>query len=338
MGQQWGEASRESLRASAEAFFLALSMGPLRASRADAVSTAMKLEANVRAFAPEALELIRGQAEGSGLPYAEAFTLQCMLEVATHYAQIGSMCTSMALTGEATPDGQAILGQTIDWNPGARVELLRIRHPDGRAQLSLCLDGSPYYHLNSDGIGNCANLTLTAPRVCPSLLPLAVYLPKALRQSSLPAALEVLIQAARGIGYYHLADGNGRVAGIESTSEGHVLMRPERGVLVHANHYKSERFRGEDITHQYVPCTFQREERLVALLAAGHGRHTPESVMKLLADHGTPEGCLCIHGTPPVPGALPRETRATVVIAPARRMMWVAKGPACREPFTAFHV
>ncbi|MFY0570351.1 C45 family autoproteolytic acyltransferase/hydrolase [Archangium lansingense] len=336
IGQQWGEACRESLRASAENLFLALSMSPLGASREEVVRTALKLEANVRAFDPEALELIRGQAEGTGLPYEDAFALHCMLELAVNGAQIGGMCTSMALTGEATADGQALLGQTIDWNPDARMDLLRIRHADGREQLSLCLDGSPYYHLNSDGVGNCANLTLVEPRPCASLVPLSVYVPKAMRQPSLPAALEVLVTAARGLGYYHLADAHGHVVGLESTYDDHVLLRPERGVLVHANHYQSERFRERDVTHHYVPCTFGRQTRISELVAAGHGEHTAESVKRMLADHGTPEGRICLHDTPPAPGALPRATKATVVMAPAQRTMWVAAGPACLEPFSEF--
>ncbi len=334
VGQQWGEACRESLRASVETLFHALSTGPLRASREDAVRTAMKLEANVGAFEPEALERIRGQAEGAGLRYEEAFALQCMLELAINYAQVGGMCTSVALTGEATADGQALLGQTIDWAPGSQVDLLRIRHPDGREQLSLCLSGSPYYHLNSDGVGNCANLTLVAPKPCPSLRPLSVYVPRAMRQPSLSAALEVLVTAARGIGYYHLADARGRVVGIESTYDDHVLLQPERGVIVHANHYQSERFREQDFTHHFSPCTFGRKARIAEQVAAGHGTHTPESVMGMLADHGAPEGRICLHDMPVPAGAMPLMTMATVVMAPARRTMWVAAGPACREPFT----
>ncbi|WP_043429297.1 C45 family autoproteolytic acyltransferase/hydolase [Cystobacter fuscus] len=338
IGQQWGEACRESLRASAETFFSALSQGPSRTSRQDAVRMALQLEANVRAFEPEALELIRGQAEGAGMPYEEAFALQCMLELAVHCSQLGGMCTSVALTGEATADGQALLGQTIDWSPDARVDLLRIRHADGREQLSLCLSGSPYYHLNSDGVGNCANLTLVAPRPCPSLLPLSVYIPRAMRQPSLSAAMEVLVSAARGIGYYHLADAQGRVVGIESTYDDHVLLRPERGVIVHANHYQSERFREQDFTHLVSPCTFGRKARIEELVAQGHGRHTPESVMRMLTDHGTPGGRLCLHDAPPAANAMPLETKATVVMAPARRTMWVAAGPGCREPFTEFRL
>ena len=89
IGQQWGEACRENLRASIETLFHALSAGPFRASREDVVRTALKLEANVRAFEPEALELIRGQAEGAGLPYEEAFALQCMLVVDVKFVVLG---------------------------------------------------------------------------------------------------------------------------------------------------------------------------------------------------------------------------------------------------------
>jgi hypothetical protein len=39
--------------------------------------------------------------------------------------------------------------------PDANVDLL-LELSDGREQLSLCLAGSPYYHLKSDGVGNCA--------------------------------------------------------------------------------------------------------------------------------------------------------------------------------------
>jgi isopenicillin-N N-acyltransferase-like protein len=38
----------------------------------------MRLEANVRAFGADALEVIRGQAEGAGIPYEESFALQCL--------------------------------------------------------------------------------------------------------------------------------------------------------------------------------------------------------------------------------------------------------------------
>jgi isopenicillin-N N-acyltransferase-like protein len=339
VGQQWGEACREGLRASVALLFHSLASGPFQASREDVVRTAMKLEANARACDPDALELLHGQAEGAGLPYPEAFALQCMLELSITYAQIGGMCTSLAVSGELTAQGEPLVAQTVDWNPDASIDLLRIRHADGREQLSLCLSGSPYYHLNSDGLANCANLTVTAPRPCASLVPLSVYVPKAMRQRSLSAALEVFTTTTRGFGYFHLADAQGRIVGIESTYDEHVLLQPERGVLVHANHYQSERLREQDFTHHFVPCTHGRKERIASLLEAERGRVTPESLMRMLADHGTPEGRLCRHDEPPaLPGLPPMVTKATVVMAPARRTMWVAAGPACREPFGEYRL
>jgi isopenicillin-N N-acyltransferase-like protein len=339
IGQQWGEGCRENLRASVEFLFASLANGPLRASRGDVLRTAMKLEANVRAFDADALETIRGQAEGAGLPYEEAFALQCLLEVSINYAQIGGMCTSFALAGEATADGQVLLGQNIDWSPEATLDLLRVRHEDGRELLMLCLSGAPYYLLSSEGVGNCSNLTITMPQACPSLVPLSVYLPRALRQPDVGAALEVLGGVARGFGSYLLGDARGRVAGFEATHDDRAVLEPERGVLVHANHYQAERLRHLDLTHQFVPCTHGRAARMAELLAAESGRLTPEKVMGFLAHHGNPDGRLCRHDEPLSPGAvMPMVTKAAVVMAPARRTMWVAAGPACREPFVEYRL
>jgi isopenicillin-N N-acyltransferase-like protein len=338
IGQQWGEGCRENLRASVEFLFQALASGPLKAARGDVVRTALKLEANVRAFDAEALEVIRGQAEGAGLPYAEAFALQCLLEVSINYAQIGGMCTSFALSGEATAEGEVLLGQNIDWSPEATIDLVRVRHADGRELLMLCLSGAPYYILGSEGLANCSNLTLVAPQPCASLVPLGVYLPRAMRQPHVGAALDVLSGVARGFGAFLLGDARGRVAGFEATYDDRAVLQPERGVLVHANHYQAEHLRALDLTHHFVPCTHGRAERMAELLAAEHGRLTPQKGMEFLAHHGNPGGRVCRHDEPPAPGAMPMVTKAAVVMAPARRTMWVAAGPACREPFQEYRL
>ncbi|HEX8704895.1 MAG TPA: C45 family peptidase [Myxococcaceae bacterium] len=338
IGQQWGEGCRASFKTSLEVLFHGLASGPFQASRADVVRTAMKLEPNVRAFDPEALELIRGQAEGAGLPYEEAFALQCMLEVAINYQQIGGMCTSFALTGAATVQGQALLGQNIDWGPDATVDLIRVRYPDGRTLLSLCLSCAPYYHLSSEGLANCANLTLVAPQPCSSIVPLGIYLPKVLRQPGMSAAMSMLAGVARGFGAYLLADAEGRVLGLESTYEERAVLEPERGVLVHANHYQAERLRALDLTHQFVPCTHGRATRMKELIDAEYGRLTPERLMEFLSDHGNPGGRLCRHDEPVAPGQMPMVTKAAVVMSPARGTMWVAAGPACREDFVEYRV
>jgi isopenicillin-N N-acyltransferase-like protein len=338
IGQQWGEGCRTSFKTSLDVLFQGLASGPFRASREEVVRTAMKLEPNVRAFDPEALELIRGQAEGAAIPYEEAFALQCMLEVAINYTQIGGMCTSFALTGKATADGQALLGQNIDWSPDAPVDLIRVRYPDGRTLLSLCLSCSPYYHLSSEGLANCSNLTLVAPQPCGSIVPLGIYLPKALRQPGLSAAMTMLAGVARGFGSYLLADAEGRVLGFESTYDDRAVLEPERGVLVHANHYQAERLRELDFTHHFVPCTHGRATRMKQLIDAEYGKLTPARMMELLSDHGNPGGRLCRHDEPPAPGQMPMVTKAAVVMSPAQRKMWVAAGPACREGFMEYRL
>ena len=114
---------------------------------------------STRSFDPGSLDMVEGLAEGTEVDFDEAFALQCSIEVSLNYQHLMALCTSFAVTGEATRDSTTILGQNIDWHPDAPVDLLRIRYGNGLERFSLCLSGNPYYHLTSAGMGNCANLT-----------------------------------------------------------------------------------------------------------------------------------------------------------------------------------
>ena len=54
-----------------------------------------------------------------------------------------------------------MIGQNIDWHPDAPIDLLHIKHRDGLEQLAICFLGNCTYYLNSAGIGNCSNLTIS---------------------------------------------------------------------------------------------------------------------------------------------------------------------------------
>ena len=91
----------------------------------------------------------------------ESFALKSYLEIAMNYPQLSGMCTSFALTGPATKNGITMIGQNIDWHPDAPIDLLHIKHRDGLEQLAICFLGNCTYYLNSAGIGNCSNLTIS---------------------------------------------------------------------------------------------------------------------------------------------------------------------------------
>lgn len=299
IGRQYGEACAERIRGALEEFYGVFSVAPTRPDRAAVRGVGFNLLESARAFDGEAIGFIEGQAEGAGLEFADMFALHCMIELLFNYQSMAAMCTSFAVTGEATVGGKTIAGQNIDWFVSSPVDLLKVRYQDGLTAFAICLSGVPYYHLTSAGIANCANLTLG--RLPQGVhVPLGVYLPKAMRQRSIDGALTVVRTAARGYGYYHFADARGTMVGIESIDTGYTLMRPERGVMVHANHYEMEAYRDVD-WEQIIPCTRFRSARLRELIGERHGEITPQVMMELLCDHRNHPNAICKHPDPAVP-------------------------------------
>jgi isopenicillin-N N-acyltransferase-like protein len=334
IGRHYGENRTTSIRKASELFFGALLRSPFKASKDEVKAKARKAFLNsTKSFDPGSLDMVEGLAEGAGIGFDEAFALQCSIEVSLNYQHVSAMCTSFTVTGKATQDGTTVLGQNIDWHPAAPVDLLRIRHEDGLERFCLCLSGNAYYHLTSAGIGNCANLTLGALAKLENQVPLSFYLSKTMRQKSIEDALGVLSRTARGYGYYHLADAKGEMFGIESTHNSHRVIRPQKDVLVHANHYESEEYRDGDWAHLVLPCTYARGARMRELIAEHYGDLSPKLMMEFLADHKDHPNSICRHVDETKPEELASESRASVVMVPAERTMYVSQGPPCQNVF-----
>ena len=83
----------------------------------------------IEAYHPEALEEVRGVAEGSGFAFEEILALNGRGELRIEDPFGGDGCTSFSLTGAAAGDGHVYSGQNWDWRVGTKesVVLLRIK-------------------------------------------------------------------------------------------------------------------------------------------------------------------------------------------------------------------
>jgi isopenicillin-N N-acyltransferase-like protein len=338
IGKQWGEGCRENLQKSLAMLYAGVEHGPFRADKGNVWDAAVRFLGAVRNFDPYGFEMLRGQAEGAGMVLEEALALQCTLEIAFNYGKITGLCTSFAAAGKATQGGRAILGQNVDWHPASTLDLLRIRHDSGIREFVLCLSGSPYYHLNSAGIGNVANLTLGPLGDMRQQVPLTFYISRAMRQPRIGFALAILRRQARGLAYFHLADSAGSMTGIEAVADDVNLILPEKDVLVHANHYETERFKAADWTTQLIPDTCARAGRMRELIESAYGRITPEIMMEILADHEGHPNSICRHVDPAKPPELASTSRASFVMVPAEGLMYIAAGPPCEFQFMEYRL
>ncbi|NPV93282.1 MAG: hypothetical protein HPY50_21190 [Firmicutes bacterium] len=331
IGRQWGEGCKESILKVSENVCNSLASF-YQASKEEIVSQAMKFLPAVQGFDPYLIEIMRGQADAAGLSFEEIFTQKCLNELTFYYNNISGLCTSFAATGKATQDGKTILGQNIDFLPGAPINLLKIHHSDGPVQFILSFSNSSEFTLSSAGIGMCANATIGQDYSLNT--PVACYLPKVMREKNIRDAMDILKQVARGLGYYHLADLNGHMYGIESIHNDFELLYPERDMLLHSNHYLTERFKGVDTAPQLQPDSYHRLDRVRSLMNQHYGHINIEIVMKILADHDHHPDSICRHIDPAA--QIPSTTLASFIMAPGEGAIYIAAGHPCEYEYIRY--
>ncbi len=338
IGRQYAEQATENLHAALALMFRNLEEMPYKADKQGLLRAAARYRDNVRRLDPEAEARVQGMADGAGVSFDEMFSLQCYSELFVNYPGLAGMCTSFAVTGEATRGGKTLLGQTVDWNPDATVDLVRIHHEDGSRMLVLFLNGYASFYLVSSGMGNCANLLLSPVGPVASHVPFAFYMYCAMRTEGVAEAMEVLSATSRGVGYIHLADGTGRMSGIESVYDGHVVMHPERGVMVHANHYETRKYAAHDPARIYIPDSFRRADRMKALIRHNYGALTSKTMMKIMEDHENRPRSICSHVDPSLPAVFASMTVASFIMVPAEGRMLVCAGSPCEYEYAEYTV
>ncbi len=174
-------------------------------------------------------------------------------------SRVPGLCTSLAVTGKAVKSGKTFLGQNFDLFEDILFVLLLIKRAEGMEQLCLAYGGIFECGISSDGIDIGFNASLPNHNSCNKFnIPMGCYLPKMLRQQNIGDALGVLCQAAWSMLYYNLGSSRGDIVGFESTFDDLNVMQPKRNMLVHSNHYMTERFKKGDWYGQSDPDSYIR--------------------------------------------------------------------------------
>lgn len=337
IGEGWGRALAGPMHQGLDRILSVINMVH-QTSRSDALSYAMKLWPAAIEFDSELEPFVRGQAKGAQMSLEEAWATRCGLELLFVNSNLAAMCTTLAGTGPATPDGKAVMGQNIDWFTGTPISLLRVRRNDGMRQLILPLLGLGEYTINSAGLACCLNgVAAMQPEQTPKL-PMAAYLPKAMRQTDSSKARKILEQANRGIVAVTLADGQGGLICVEGTLDDHEVLEPKDGFLVHANNYRTPRFVAVDGYPMIFPDSPARTARMDELAAGLKGKLTPHAIEQALTDHQGHPNSICRHPDPAAPQGLQAESLGSFVMLPNEGAMLVAAGTPCTHEYERYEL
>jgi isopenicillin-N N-acyltransferase-like protein len=331
IGQQWGEGCKENILRISENICNGMAAF-YQTSKEEFIPQAMKFFPIVKEFDPYLVEIMRGQADATGLSFKEIFTQKCFNELTFSYNNISGLCTSFAANGKATQAGKTILGQNIDFLPETPIDLLKIHHANGLVQFILSFSNSSEFIFSSAGMGMCANATIG--QGYSFNIPVGCYLPKVMRQKNIDDAMDILKQAARGLGYYHLADIYGHMSGIESIHDDFAILNPDRDMLLHSNHYITERFKAADTAPQLQPDSYHRLDRIRSLFDQHYGNINVEIVKEILADHDHHPNSICRHIDPTVP--ISSETLASFIMVPGEESIYIAAGNPCEYEYVRY--
>ena len=326
-GALYGEACRDLIGA-----HLDHALGRLERARGLGVADAYRRAAEYRQFTvvaqPDLAAEIDGVAHGANLACTEAAwvlqlraELQRPVERATEHE-----CTSFAVVGAATANGETLAGQNADlpaFYSRLLVLLRRVIPGQGRVTTLTPAGQIGYHGMNEHGVAVFANFLHTDGwRIgVPRYLLTRIALAERTREAALAAVTRTQRASPRNL---LIADPTG-ATDLETTPTAVARIEPTDGVLAHSNHYVAPELADrERAAPRGVANSQQRLAQMTALLRARRGTLDLPGIAAVLRDRQC------------VPDALSRapgewdddvSTIASTVAEVAARRLWIAIGP-----------
>lgn len=347
-GRQYGEQARERIALGIAHYseqLAARKLGPARVRE-----LAISFEPTISAFDPAYVDEMKGIAEGAGVAYGDVVMLNARTEIlklaergVTQASQDepSDGCTGIAVLPDATAAGRLIHGQNWDWKAECAdtTVVLRIRRDDGPDVLTYTeAGGLARSGMNSAGISITANY-LECDRDYRDLgVPLPFIRRKALEQRRYAEALNIIYSTPKSCSNnMMLAQANGVVIDLECAPDETFQVLPDRGALVHANHFQSPIALGKLIERgvRNMPDSLYRDIRVRQLIEPHLGKATLADVANALLDDFETPWSVC---RPPRASKVSNlsATVATVLMEPALGKMYVAMLPALCPEFTLY--
>lgn len=244
-GKQYGQAAATLIKKNLEAYVRLYSFHT-QLERDAAIKKAQRYLLPIEQFSPDILEEMHGIAEGAGVSLAEVVLLNTRMELLSQVPL--HECTSIAVLPEAASQGQLWLAQNWDWlhvTKGLTI-LLKIRQV-GKPLVVMLVEAGHVGKMgfNDAGLGLCVNW-LEADKSLVGV-PFIVLCRAVLNSDQVNNAIDILYGARRATSAnFLIAHKSGFAVDLETTPDDIDFIEPARGLLVHTNHFVSERLRPLD--------------------------------------------------------------------------------------------
>jgi isopenicillin-N N-acyltransferase-like protein len=295
----------------------------------------------IEAYHPEALEEVRGVAEGSGFAFEEVLALNGRGELRIADPFGGDGCTSFALSGEAAGDGHVYCGQNWDWRVGTKESVVMLRiEQEPKPTIVMQVEAGQIGRQGASSAGIALNANGLGARFGERVgLPQPYIRRKILNAWDMTEALEAVFKSQQALCTNLLiSHRDGFAIDLETTPGRHGWGYPEDGVLVHTNHFRYFVPKQIEGTYRYFsPDSLYRAERIERVLArageARDGAAMRSLIREAMSDHfGAPDS-VCNHPNEADPWWDQNETVASSVVDLTSGEYWIAHGNPCEHDY-----
>lgn len=338
-GAQCGELAQEQIAVSVESYQRLLRYyGGLEWDKA--LDRAAKFIPAVETYDADIMEEIRGIAAGSGRPVEEIMAINVRTELMYGLSQSPTECTAIVALPSATADGHVLLGQNWDWKPFQKEAfvILLVRQ-EGRPNVVILTEAGVVgkMGMTTAGLGLCINLLVCDQDRCAWKVPMHVLLRGMLNAETMGDAIAAAGKAERSSSAnFVIAHEAGEAIDLETAPDDYDFIAPQDGVLIHTNHFTSQRLPVRDLGKDEFPDSLIRIQRAEKVVRPRIGEITVETFKEAFCDHFNYPDSICRHADARDDEPLHVESVASVIMDLTDRRMLVSYGPPCANPYKEY--
>lgn len=347
-GRQYGQKAAARIRLSVNLY--ASQLGAMSLTGGAIRQLANTFLPSIEEFDPLYVDEMRGIAEGANLELADIVLINARTEI----LRLGKLqaeaeradrepdgCTGAVLLPEVTASGRLLHGQNWDWKAecaGTGV-VLKIRRKDGPDILTFTeAGGLARCGLNSAGIAVTANYLSSDRDYSQVGVPLALLRRKILETEHVALALRTVYCTPKsGSNNLLVSHADGFALDIECAPDESFLIYPERGIVVHSNHWQSPVALGKlrDLGIATSPDSLYRDFRVRQMLEAARGHLTLDHLREAFFDNFATPWSVCRPPRDTVESNL-SATVAMILMDPALGHLEIAPLPALNRRFATY--
>jgi isopenicillin-N N-acyltransferase like protein len=350
-GRQYGQKAADRIRKGTSHYFaqlkeLALDSAGLSALVRDYLPV-------IEAFEPTYIEEMRGIAEGANVPFEDIALLNARTEILKlanpeirarlKTPEDPDGCTGVVVLPQAAGAGRLIHAQNWDWKRecAETAVVLKVRRDDGPDLMTFTEAGAlGRCGFNAVGIAITANYLESDRDYRQVGVPLALIRRKVLENEHVALAMRTVYCTRKSAANNMIVSHRDGVAiDFECAPDETFQVHPDRGLLVHANHFVSPvaLTKLKDTGIANTPDSLYRDIRVRDLLQPHVGAITFETVKSALFDDFAHPWSVCRPPRRNLSNNL-SATVAMVLMEPASGSMEVAPLPALNRQFTSYRL